>query len=410
MVENGSPLRAATDHTRSVSTMLRDGGAIEAYAHGVTLPSDILTRSADEAVRRIATHLLDEVRGAAARILGDTHLVVHAPDDLRAALRALDLHLRVLGKRFGVQAEDGVLLALGQDDPGRDHPSLAREAMAFADRAALPLRTISIDLDAQTSMPTYGVALAGVLRLATAELIAALEDFESGDGDGAQAAREVHEAALSTRDLLVPTPTSAAIDGALRACADAATRAEVGADALGELATASGRDELRARLDDAARSLEASTENEIEHKYLLRSFPPGAANGDPKDLAQGYVPGERLHERLRRVRHNGHVKYIRTVKMGSGLARMEIEEETTEDVFQAMWPLTAGCRVHKERYSVRDGALTWTIDRFVDRDLVLAEVEVPSTEIAPSPPSWLADYIVKDVTGDPAYVNLNLAR
>lgn len=387
--------------------MLRDDGAKEAYARDVTLPSDILTRSADEAVRRIAIHLLDEARAAGARVLEDAHLANHAAAELRVALRSLDLHLRVLGVRFGVRAADGGVFALARDADAHDDETLARASITFADRAAAPLRTISIELDGERRGPTYGVALAGVLRWAAAELLAALEDFDHGGGEE-EGAAEVSRAALAAYDLLAPA--SHAAEPALGACAEAARRAASGAERLREIATANSRDALRARLDEAARELESSTEREIEHKYLLRGFPPRAANVDPKDLTQGYVPGERLHERLRCVRHDGKVKYIRTVKLGSGLARMEIEEETTEDVFRAMWPLTAGCRIHKERYAVQDGALTWTIDRFIDRDLVLAEVEVPSSEIAPSPPEWLADYIVKDVTGDPAYVNLNLAR
>ena len=39
-------------------------------------------------------------------------------------------------------------------------------------------------------------------------------------------------------------------------------------------------------LEAASRSLESRTENEIEHKYLLRAFPPRAADVDPKRLAK----------------------------------------------------------------------------------------------------------------------------
>ena len=40
---------------------------------------------------------------------------------------------------------------------------------------------------------------------------------------------------------------------------------------------------------------------EIERKYLLRFVPNEARDGRYVDIAQGYVPGERLHERIRRV-------------------------------------------------------------------------------------------------------------
>jgi CYTH domain-containing protein len=75
-----------------------------------------------------------------------------------------------------------------------------------------------------------------------------------------------------------------------------------------------------------------------------------------------------------------------------------------------MWPLTRGKRVRKRRYEVRDGGFTWEIDRFRDRRLVLCEVELPSEDTVAEPPRWLAREIVRDVTGEDEYLNLNLAK
>jgi CYTH domain-containing protein len=129
-----------------------------------------------------------------------------------------------------------------------------------------------------------------------------------------------------------------------------------------------------------------------------------------KEIAQGYLPGDRLIERLRRVKQGRSVKYYRTVKVGEGLVRTELEEETSREIFDAMWPLTAGRRVEKRRHVVPDGAVEWEIDEFVDRELVLAEVELKSPDANPAPPAWLAPFVVRDVTGEPEYLNLNLAR
>jgi CYTH domain-containing protein len=46
----------------------------------------------------------------------------------------------------------------------------------------------------------------------------------------------------------------------------------------------------------------------------------------------------------------------------------------------------------------------------VDRDLTLAEVELPSADVQPVPPDWLQPYVVRDVTDEAAYVNYNLAQ
>jgi CYTH domain-containing protein len=97
------------------------------------------------------------------------------------------------------------------------------------------------------------------------------------------------------------------------------------------------------------------------------------------------------------------------VKSGAGLWRLELEEETTREVFTRIWPLTAGHRVQKLRYPVRENGTTWEIDQFTDRDLVLAEIELPSPGATVTLPPWLEPHVVRDVTGDPAYSNSRLA-
>lgn len=151
-------------------------------------------------------------------------------------------------------------------------------------------------------------------------------------------------------------------------------------------------------------------EIEIERKYLLRGLPPAAREVAPLEIQQGYLPGTRLVERLREVRKNGTAAWFRTVKSGAGISRFELEEETSRELFERIWPLTAGRRVAKRRYPVPAGELTWEIDEFLDRDLVLAEVELPAVDAPVEPPEWLAPYVVRDVTGDPAYANSRLAK
>lgn len=149
---------------------------------------------------------------------------------------------------------------------------------------------------------------------------------------------------------------------------------------------------------------------EIERKYLLRELPPVCLGREADEIDQGYLPGERLVERVRRKRGPSGVKYVRTVKLGEGMVRIEVEEECTEEVFTQLWPLTEGRRLTKRRYTIEDGELAWEIDAFTDRDLVLAEIELPSEGIEVKIPDWLAPYVEREVTGESAYVNVNLAR
>lgn len=152
-------------------------------------------------------------------------------------------------------------------------------------------------------------------------------------------------------------------------------------------------------------------DREIERKYLLMRMPKLPEDAIRTELAQGYLPGARLQERVRRVRRRGEpARYYRTVKLGSGISRVEVEEECDEPTFRRLWPMTKGRRVRKLRYRVADGDLTWEIDRFRDRKLVLAEIELPSEDHPVTLPEWLRDHVVRDVTGEDEFVNINLAK
>lgn len=149
---------------------------------------------------------------------------------------------------------------------------------------------------------------------------------------------------------------------------------------------------------------------EIERKYLLKGLPPKMPDANTLTIEQGYIPGERLLERLRAVEVGRQRTYFRTVKVGAGLVRTELEEEASAEVFKAMWPLTRGKRLTKRRHRVPDGDFTWDIDEFTDRELVLAEIELPSAETPVELPAWLDPWVVREVTGEAAYLNSTLAR
>jgi CHAD domain-containing protein/CYTH domain-containing protein len=152
---------------------------------------------------------------------------------------------------------------------------------------------------------------------------------------------------------------------------------------------------------------EASTE--IERKYLLRSLPRMPDGTVVLRIDQGYIPGERLVERLRRIRGPEGTRYYRTVKLGTGIRRTEVVEETDAPTFRALWRLTRGHRLRKRRYLAPDGDRKWEIDRFLDRSLVLAEIELPDENADVIVPRWLEPRIVREVTGEPEFLNVNLA-
>ncbi|HET6762659.1 MAG TPA: CHAD domain-containing protein [Longimicrobiaceae bacterium] len=167
---------------------------------------------------------------------------------------------------------------------------------------------------------------------------------------------------------------------------------------------------LAARVAAAARA-RGRGNLEIERKYLLRCFPVLPEGATQVRIAQGWIAGQRLHERIRRVRYeDGGERWFRTVKLGTGVSRTEVEEEAPAWLGRRLWLLTRGRRVHKWRWSVPHGGLVWEIDRFTGRPLVLAEVEIPRADHRIEFPEWLRPCLDREVTGDPTYVNLNLAR
>lgn len=150
---------------------------------------------------------------------------------------------------------------------------------------------------------------------------------------------------------------------------------------------------------------------EIERKYLLRALPSMPRVLDVLEIEQGYLPGERLLERLRRQRHrDGTVRCFRTIKLGSGVQRTEIEEETDARTFDYLWLLTARRRLTKRRYLVPEGDDTWEIDEFTDRTLFLAELEFDDPARQVVIPRWLEPVLIRDVTDERAYTNRSLAR
>lgn len=150
---------------------------------------------------------------------------------------------------------------------------------------------------------------------------------------------------------------------------------------------------------------------EIERKFLLSELPAMPSPVEVLEIDQGYLPGVRFVERLRRQRaRDGRMSYYRTVKVGTGVRRIELEEETDPKTFEHLWQLTEGRRLQKRRYIVPAGDRYWEVDEFLDRDLVLAEMEIPTMDTEITIPEWLRPVFVRDVTGERAYSNRSLAR
>ena len=167
---------------------------------------------------------------------------------------------------------------------------------------------------------------------------------------------------------------------------------------------------LLGRVEALAAGLGGAGEDvEIERKYLLSALPELPPGAETLEVRQGWF-GERIAERVRRVRDGDGERAFRTIKHGRGVKRLELEEPISPELLAVLWPLTEGRRVSKRRWRVPEGELCWEIDEFTDRELVLAEVEIPTADHPVVFPPWLEPLVVREVTHEAAYVNLNLAR
>ncbi len=150
---------------------------------------------------------------------------------------------------------------------------------------------------------------------------------------------------------------------------------------------------------------------EIERRYLLTGLPPRASAASSVHIHQGYLPGVRITERVRRSVGDGGTTHYRTIKSGAGIERFEIEDKTDQQFFDTVWPLTRGHRIEKRRYRVPEGEVTWEIDEFLDRSgLWIAEVELKRVEQRVVVPEWLASYVSREITDDGEYTNYALSK
>lgn len=149
---------------------------------------------------------------------------------------------------------------------------------------------------------------------------------------------------------------------------------------------------------------------EIERRFLVGYVDEIRRQKPEKTerIEQGYLAIEEDGTQVR-VRRIGDRSML-TVKRGSGESRLEEEIEIPAESFDALWPLTEGRRVRKDRHYVpaRDG-LTYEVDVYTEplAGLAVAEVEFSSQEQSHAfePADWLG----RELTDDERYSNASLA-
>jgi CYTH domain-containing protein len=156
---------------------------------------------------------------------------------------------------------------------------------------------------------------------------------------------------------------------------------------------------------------------EIERKFRLRAAPPpdvlAAHEATAKRIEQTYLLGSEGGRRVRRTeRPDGSVEHRTTDKRRIGAFSFREDERVIEaDEYGRLLADADPDKepVRKVRQVIPHGEHVLELDVFEHpAGLVLLEVELRSEDERVELPSWLGEW--REVTGDPAYLNTNLAR
>jgi CHAD domain-containing protein len=161
------------------------------------------------------------------------------------------------------------------------------------------------------------------------------------------------------------------------------------------------------RLEEMGRLLgDGDGELDRSRRFILSRLPERAKGAKYVLIEEGWLPGRPARECLKRERSKGKLTYSRITRAESD--SRPVVEKLSRRYFTTLWPLTEKRRTRKRVYEVPEGASTWLIHAFLDRDLVLAE----QTRIPPGAtnelPGWLAPLVKREVTDIKKYENVAL--
>ena len=146
---------------------------------------------------------------------------------------------------------------------------------------------------------------------------------------------------------------------------------------------------------------------EIERKYLLANNSWRESVERTLEFEQGYISSSTSG--TVRARIEGDRAMLNIKSAGLDIQRMEFEYEIPlEDAREMLDTLCLHGKVSKQRHYLTLGKHTWEIDEFTGQNegLIVAEIELSSRDENFVKPDWLG----KEVSYDPRYLNNNLAR
>ena len=146
--------------------------------------------------------------------------------------------------------------------------------------------------------------------------------------------------------------------------------------------------------------------SETERKFLVRGDGWKGQVTRSRTIVQAYLastPAAAI-----RVRISDEASATLTLKSAEpGMTRSEFEYDIPLEDARQLLELRTGTTIEKRRHIVPAGSLAWEVDVFggAHEGLVMAEIELPSQDIAFERPDWLGE----EVTGDRRYYNASMA-
>lgn len=141
---------------------------------------------------------------------------------------------------------------------------------------------------------------------------------------------------------------------------------------------------------------------EIERKFLVTGDGWRAQASRRVEMRQGYLTQEAGRASVR-VRLEGDVARLNIKAAVVGAARAEYEYDIPVDECRQILETLCVGRLEKVRHYVERDGLTWEVDEFTGENagLVVAEVELTSTDHRITLPDWLG----RELTDDRRYYN-----
>lgn len=147
---------------------------------------------------------------------------------------------------------------------------------------------------------------------------------------------------------------------------------------------------------------------EIERKFAVKSTNFLANAKESYKITQGYLNTDK--NRTVRVRIKGNKGFItvKGISSADGLSRFEWEKEINIKDAEALLLLCEDFVIDKTRYIIPFDAVVYEVDVFegANKGLVIAEVELESTEQQFEKPEWLGE----ELTGDERFYNAYLSN